>query len=167
MGKTYRTTAPTKQGPTFTVEGTLLEFTDEGEVLDSGEEWSETFRCLPTASGGALDDLVSAVSVNDRGEVEFSRVSVLRFVRELLIPADVVRFEQMVRDKRRLIELDVLGAIMMDLAQEVTGQRPTGPQRTSPSSSAGTENGSTPSSSSSDGPPTSPTPEWTLPQSFT
>lgn len=163
MGKTYRSSAPTTQGPTFTVEGHLLKVNDAGELTVTDETWSETFRCLPTAPGGALDDLVSAVSVDERGNIAFSRVSVLRFIREVLIPGDENRFEQMVRDKYKLLDLEVLGQIMMDLSEELTGRRPTGPQRTSPGSSADTANGSTESSLSSASPST--LPEWTLPGS--
>lgn len=166
MGKTYRSQPKSTKGPDFTVGGTLYSISDDGELVDTGKEWSETFRCLPEAPGGALDDIAAAVSVNERGEIAFSRVSVLRFIRDVLVPADEQRFEQMVRDKHKLLDLDLLGAIMMDLSQELTGQRPTGPQRTSPGSSAGTESGSTPSSSSpaasEDG-----SPSWTLPPSFT
>ncbi len=163
MGKTYRSTAPTTQGPTFTVAGQLLKVDDNGALIVTDEEWSEEFRCLPTAPGGALDDLVAAVSVDDRGEITFSRVSVLRFVREVLIPGEEQRFERMVRDKYRLLDLEVLGQIMMDLAEELTGRRPTGPQRTSPGSSAGTGDGSTVNLPSSATPST--LPEWTLPGS--
>lgn len=163
MGKTYRSSAPTTQGPTFTVAGQLLKVSDEGELIVTDDEWEETFRCLPTAPGGALDDLVAAVSIDDRGEISFSRVSVLRFIREVLIPGDEQRFERMVRDKLKLLDLEVLGQIMMDLSEELTGRRPTGPQRTSPGSSADTGDGSTASSPSSATPST--LPAWTLPGS--
>lgn len=167
MGKTYRSKAPKrKQVPTFTVEGPYIDVDAEGNVVESEEEWSETFRCLPEAPGATLDDLVSAVSVDDEGNISFSRVSVLRFIRSVVVESDEQRWNEMVRDKRRLVDLDVLGEIMMDLAAGYTG-RPIGPQRTSPGSSAGIANGATANSSSSDESQDSSTPSPTSPPSFT
>lgn len=166
MGKTYRTTSrhQRRQVPTFTVAGVYVDVDKAGNVVESDEEWEEMFRCLPVAPGGTLDDLSSAVSVDEHGNMTFSKVSVLRFIRSVIVEGDEHRFDQMVRDKRRMVELEILGEIMMDLSAEYTG-RPTGPQRTSPGSSADTATGSTPNSSSSDGTPTSSM--ETSPPSFT
>lgn len=166
MGKTYRTNRQARrQVPTFTVAGWYVDVTPEGEVVESEEEWEETFRCLPVAPGGALDDIAAAVSIDDHGRMTFNKVSVLRFIRAVLVEADEPRFDAMVRDKRRMVELDVLGEIMIDLSEGYTN-RPTGPQRTSPGSSAGTATGSTPNSSSPAATPDSSTAP-TSPPSFT
>lgn len=166
MGKTYRSKAPTqKKVPTFTVEGNYIDVGDAGDVIETEEEWSETFRCLPTAPGAALDDLVSSVSINEEGDISFSKVSVLRFIRSVLTESEEQRFNAMVRDKRKLVDLDVIGQIMMDLAEEYTG-RPIGPQRTSPGSLRDTDNGSPANSSSSDTEPTTSI-DSTSPPSFT
>lgn len=166
MGKTYRTNRQQRrQVPTFTIAGYYADVTPDGDVVESDEEWEETFRCLPVAPGGALDDIAAAVSIDDHGRMTFNKVSVLRFIRAVLVEADEQRFDEVVRDKRRMVELDVLGEIMIDLSEGYTN-RPTGPQRTSPGSSAGTDTGSTPNSSSSGEIPVSSTAP-TSPPSFT
>lgn len=166
MGKTYRTNRQAKrQVPTFTIAGYYVDVTDDGDVEETDEEWSETFRCLPVAPGGALDDIAAAVSIDDQGRMTFNKVSVLRFIRAVLVEADEQRFDAVVRDKRRMVELEVLGEIMIDLSEGYTN-RPTGPQRTSPGSSADTTTGSVPNSSSSDEIPVSSTAP-TSPPSFT
>lgn len=108
------------KAPTFTVEG----------VTRKGEEWSETFTCLPVAPAGVLDDLSSSVSVDDDGVPRVHQMRLLRFFRGVLEDEDVARFNLLVHDKERMLELTMLAEIMNWLTEELVGH-PTTPSSTS------------------------------------
>lgn len=109
-----------------------VEFTLSGDTVDEageydGGSWSEDFRCLPELPGGALDDLARSVMVDDvTGEQRYNRASVVRFVAAALPEAGAKRLHELVRDKRRIVELDLLGDVMKYINEEFN-ERPTTP----------------------------------------
>lgn len=115
---TAKPPTPGRTGPEFDLEGV-------GQI--TGKEWSEHFTCVPTAPSGVLDDLASSMGTDGRGNTVWNQVSLLAFFRGVLLDDDVVRFQALVHDKDRLVELDLLGEIMLWVADEVVGhptQRP-------------------------------------------
>lgn len=93
----------------------------------TGVEWREEFWLLPTAPVGVVDDLLSSITLTEDGKLSYRQVSVLRFFRGILVDADVPRFEALMRDKDRVVDLGTLGEIMMELGEEMLGVRPTLP----------------------------------------
>ena len=92
----------------------------------SKEPWSETFTCVPVAPAGVLDDFVSIATVDARGNRQWNAPSLLRFLTGVLVDEDVVRLNELVHDKARIVELNVLGEVVLWLSQELLG-RPTTP----------------------------------------
>lgn len=125
--RTFGTQTPTGEAPPE-----LHEFTLQGVGQLSNEPWSETFRCLTKAPASALDDLARSIGMNERGEQVWNQVSLLRFFFTVLHPDDEERFDKLVRDKDRTVDIGQLGDVMLWLSSEY-GDRPTQP----PSSSAG------------------------------
>lgn len=115
----------------------LHEFTLEGVGQLDGETWSETFRCIPKAPSAALDDLARSVGQDEKGQLIFNQVSLLRFFRQVMHPEDETKFDALVHDKNRAVEIEELGEVMFWLA-EVYTERPTVP---SSSSAPGQSNG--------------------------
>lgn len=133
-----------------------LQFVLDGQTLPTkarpeSEPWEETFTVLPDLPPGALADLSAGATVNSEGDVVWQRLSVLRFVRSVLIPEDEGRWDVLMRDKRRPVRLDVLGQVMFHITAEKSG-RPTGPPPGSDGGSQGTTDGSEPDSPTPDTP---------------
>jgi hypothetical protein len=143
--RVFSATPSDEPPPTFTLDGTLPD----------GSGWAETFTCVPEAPAGVLDDLVASMGIDGDGNQRFNNVSLLRFIRGVLVEGDVGRFERLVRDKARVVPLETLGEIMLWLAEELTG-RPTSRRSVSP-------DGPPPTTSTS--PAVSPSPVSTLPRS--
>lgn len=102
-----------------------IPFVIHGEYED-GEPWEETFYGLTKAPGGVIDDIVRTQAVDDRGNTVWDRVSILRFYDAILADEDnTERFQQLVRDKRRIVELALLGRILFWYVEQVV-ERPTG-----------------------------------------
>jgi hypothetical protein len=107
---------------TFDLEGTLPD----------GSPWQERFTTVPEAPAGVLDDLMSSVSVDADGRQSWNRVSLMRFMRGVLVEEDVVRFDRLAHDKDRIVSLETLGDVMVWLAEELSG-RPSSRPSDSPS----------------------------------
>lgn len=105
----------------FTLEGETV-----GEDGSRGDPWEESFTCVPIPPAGMLDDLSAMAHIGADGTQVFSAPSLLKFMRGVLIDADVKRFEALVRSKTRVVELDALGAVVIWLSEEFTS-RPTPP----------------------------------------
>jgi hypothetical protein len=116
------------------VEDDLVPFVIEGVNAD-GSPWTEEFMALPKAPPGVLFDLVNAVGLAENGQMVYSAQAIGAFMSAVLHPTwnnQVERWERLMRDPFRTVDVQVLGQIMMDLAEEVGGF-PTTP----PASSAG------------------------------
>jgi hypothetical protein len=115
----------------FTLQG-LYEFDVKdrrtGDVVHvEGEEWSETFTCLRNPPAGVLDDLVASVGYDDRGNERYDRLSIVRFLRGVVVPDDEDRLNDVLRDKARPLDLqDDVGPLFLDLCKRLGG-RPTTP----------------------------------------
>lgn len=118
--------------------------------------WSETFTVLRHLPPGALRDLALSARVNGDGDVEWDRYATLRFMRAVIIPDDEARWDALMHDKRRPCKLDLIGECMFYVT-ETKAARPTGPQRGSRATTAGTNGGSGKGSGSRVGKPRSKT----------
>lgn len=103
---------------------------DSGEVVTAAVEevrsFREEFRALGDPPAKALDAFRAAVSYNDRGAQQITRLDVITFLRDILIPEDEARFDALLDDKNRLVPLRVMYEAALDLFSELTKPRPTG-----------------------------------------
>lgn len=121
MSEVFRT--PRRdQRYSFTLAGDRTD--NDGEY--TGEEWEESFTCLPTIPGSALEILSKAVGVNAAGEQVYNRPSVIGFLRATLPPTDQARFDALVVDPHRTVELEVLAQVMRVINDKVVN-RPSTP----------------------------------------
>lgn len=104
-----------------------ITFTVEGRFATSGDRWSETFTVVPVAPGGVLDDVARMVGVDGRGKRVWNAPSVMKFLTGVLIEPDVARFDDLVHDKERLVELEALGEITEWVSEQLFNPRPTQP----------------------------------------
>lgn len=119
-----------KKRESFTLQG-LYEFDvkgPDGEVLHKEDDvWQEEFRCLSVVPAGALDRLISSVSVTDTGALRFQSLRVVDFLSGCLKPDDRERFQALLDDDARPVDLarDLI-PVMETLAGPLLG-RPTQP----------------------------------------
>lgn len=111
----------------ITFDGQMLD--DEGKPdvdPETGQPrtFAESFRVLPELPGGVLDELMRSVSNVEGGEVRYHRLSVIRFLDKVIVPADRERFAQLMDDPHRIVAVEALGAAVDYLTNEDTG-RPT------------------------------------------
>lgn len=119
--RTFKTTAQVDAvGPEFDLEGVWL-YGDS-----KGEPWTESFRCVAEPPGGVLDDLATGITADEAGNRVYNAPSLVSFVRGVLVPEDEQRFVALAHDKARSVKLDLIGEIVMWLAEELF-ERPTGP----------------------------------------
>lgn len=90
----------------------------------TGEAWKEAFTCLPEAPSGVLDDLATSTLLDDQGNRKYNAPSLMAFCEGVLIDADVARFRAITHDKDRIVKIELLGEVMMYLAEQLTN-RPT------------------------------------------
>lgn len=83
------------------------------------EPWKESFTCVPVAPAGVLDDLASSMGSDQRGNRVWNVPSLLGFMRGILVDEDVDRFEALMRDKDRAVDLKDLGEIMLWVSEEL------------------------------------------------
>lgn len=115
--------------PTVLAEPIVIEI-EGSRVSDPETDWSESFRSRLAASGEVLDLLAGAVQV-DRGQVVgIHQAQAIPILRRLLHPGDLARFEALLQDQDRVVDLGTLWQIARDLVQELT-DRPTGGSGTS------------------------------------
>lgn len=117
---------PTREGE----EPDPVTFDLDGVGVLTGEPWAESFTCVPVAPAGVLDDMAASVVVDGQGRMTWNQVSLLRFLRGVLLDDDAERLDRLVHDKDRVVELQTLGEITLWLAEELVG-----PPTTRPSSS--------------------------------
>jgi hypothetical protein len=118
-----------KKRQSFTLRG-LYEFDVEGpdgEVLHKEDDvWEETFTCLSKVPAATLDKLITSMGVN-RGEVSFDNLHICGFLRDCLVPKDRLRWDVLLSDDSRPVDLtDDLGPVLDLLTNGLFG-RPTQP----------------------------------------
>lgn len=115
----------TQASPTHVDEE--ITFVLDGVGVITGEPWEETFRVVPVAPAGVLDDLAASVGVTDAGDRVWNQVSLLRFIRGVIVDEDVPRFQRLTHDKDRVVALQLLGDVMIWLSGELVGHPTTRP----------------------------------------
>lgn len=83
---------------------------------------SDTFRCVATAPGQSMIDLVAA-DAEGGGK---SALALTAFLQAVITDEDWPRFDALIRDKDVQVPIDTLGAIVTWLSEEYSG-RPTQP----------------------------------------
>lgn len=114
-----------KEAAQFTLQG-LYEFDVKdaaGQVVHAeGEAWQETFTCLREAPPGVLDDLMATTGQSPTGAVRWNQLSVVRFLRGMLVPADEAKFDALMHDKARPLDFrESIFPLMDHLSNEVLG----------------------------------------------
>ena len=128
--RTFGNIDPTKKKRTsFTLQG-LYEFdvlADDGEVLHKEDDvWTETFTCLSKVPAKVLDKLITSMGVS-RGEVSFDNLHICGFLRDCLVPVDRPRWDALLDDDARLVDLDGDLSPILDLLTGGLFGRPTKP----------------------------------------
>lgn len=94
-------------------------------TADPTATWTETFTCVGLAPAGVLEDLTTAIRVDPvTGNRRYDTLSCMAFVRQVLVPADVDRFEALLHDNDRVVGLIDLVQVVAWLSDELT-LRPT------------------------------------------
>lgn len=131
--------------PDDDVDPDPLQFTLGGKTLPvpekPSEPWEETFTVLQHVPPAALVTLSIAATVTPDGDIAWNSVSVVRFLRNVLVPSDEARWDALMLDKLRRVDVNALADVMFYITGEKAG-RPTGPQPGSPAGSAATNGGS-------------------------
>lgn len=99
-----------------------ITFELSGRGLLTKEPWEESFTAVPVAPPGVLDDVASSMGIDDRGNRVWHTPSLLGFMRGVIVDDDVARFEALMRDKDRAIDIKDLGEIMLWLTEELLGR---------------------------------------------
>ncbi len=118
-----------KLRPEFKLQG-LYEFDvtgDGGEVLHHEDEvWTEKFTCLSKVPAKVLDKLVASMGMS-RGEVSFDNLHICGFLRACLVPTDRDRWDALLDDEARIVDLDEDLSPILDLLTGGLFGRPTKP----------------------------------------
>lgn len=113
------------EATSFTLEGQRLTYDNAGNPV-FGEQWTAgPFRCLPEIPARALNRLASSVGTNARGEQVVNQLSVVDFLKDVIIPPDRDLFDALLDDDERQVPLEKLVEVMSWVTEEL-GQRPSG-----------------------------------------
>lgn len=117
-----------KKRPEFKLQG-LYEFDVEvdGEVLHKEDEvWQESFTCLSKVPAKVLDKLITSMGMS-QGQVSFENLHICGFLRACLVPADRPRWDALLDDDARIVDLDEDLSPILDLLTGGLFGRPTKP----------------------------------------
>lgn len=89
--------------------------------------WQVSLEAVPTAPSGVLDDLARSVTIDSRGRQTWNSLSLSRFMEGVLLDDCLEAYQDLARDKNRILPLEVLGDVVMWLTGKITGERPTLP----------------------------------------
>jgi hypothetical protein len=117
-----------------------LWFTLSGKHRRTKKPWTERFDIVPHIPFAVLNDLAGTIQAGPDGEVIYTKHGVLRFMHAVIEPDDVPRWDALVRDADRPVDLEVVTTAMQAIVG-ASSNRPTGPQSNSPRGSAGTNGG--------------------------
>lgn len=117
-----RFTSPTNQ-----YKPIEFELAGETEPADGQEpgEWVEKFTAVARAPFGAMNDIQASVGTDGQGNMVYNRMNLINFFRQVLVDSDVARFDQLCRDKHKLVAVETLGEVFMWLNEEYA-ERPSG-----------------------------------------
>lgn len=145
-----------------------MQFTLAGRLrvpVDGASDWEETFTVLEEIAGQALESLARSAQIDDEGNIQWNKLALLRFLRAAIVPEDEDRWDRMMADKERVIDISLVGDVVFDITKE-KADRPTGPQPGSDAGSRSNDTGYVGASISPGSPETSST-EPTSPPSST
>jgi hypothetical protein len=127
--RSFDVATPVDDAVTFDING-----------VDIGKhKWTESFTAVPAIPGAKLLDFISDADSNDGGRASQALVD---FLEGVIVPEDRERFQEMIRDETKVIEIETLAAICEWLVEQYA-VRPTPPSK-SPSPPRGrTGRGST------------------------
>lgn len=91
--------------------------------------WQLDLEAVAVAPSGVLDDLARSVMIDEVTKKQiWNAVSLNRFMEGVLLDEHVAAFQELSRDKNRLLPIEVLGDTVMWLAGQLTDERrPTQP----------------------------------------
>lgn len=125
----------------FTLSGVYApeEYTSGRQA--TGATWSETYNALPVIPMAASASMAEAFFLDEAtGRRQVNPAAVIGFIRDALPEADARRWMDLVYDKKRLIRMDVLAAVM-DYLVGIYVARPTGPLSSSTPGGSGDASG--------------------------
>lgn len=135
-------TADAAEGPdSFTVDGMRWEQDADGRMVETDRPWEESFTLVPEIPPGAHLDLLSGAVVGEDGAIAWNMFPMVRFIRAVIIPEDETRWDDLIRDKTRRLQVERVGELMFWITGEKTG-RPTGRRSSSSSGPPLANNGS-------------------------
>ena len=93
---------------------------------DTPGYWTETFTSIDALPGAVLDAVAGSVSMGADGEIQsINQAKAIPVLRQLIRPEDRHRFERLIADPDRAVEINALWGGAMYMVKELTG-RPTG-----------------------------------------
>lgn len=99
------------------------------QAHDLTTTWRLDLEAVAVAPSGVLDDLARSVMIDEvTKEQIWNAVSLNRFMEGVLLDEHVAAFQELSRDKNRLLPIEILGDTVMWLAGQLTDERrPTQP----------------------------------------
>lgn len=83
--------------------------------------WSVDLEALPIAPSGILDDLMRSVVIDEStGQQKWNAMSLNRFMDGALLDEHTATFQELVRDKNRLLPIETLGRVVSYLSERMT-----------------------------------------------
>lgn len=112
--------APTEQ---FELEGVYA----QGRTGPGGTDtWSETYTVSTHMDASMAQWYASAFIINE-GKQVINPSAVIEFLRLACVPESALRFQALIDDPDRLVDVEVLGPVFIWLSEEVLVMRPTAP----------------------------------------
>lgn len=120
----FQAKAPVQREVGFVVSGTYADDHDQ-----AGDEWTETFRCVPELPAVMITEGRLAFRVVD-GKAMVQAGPASRFIASAVVQSEQDRFSQLVHDPNRLIDAELIGDIF-DHLWGVYADRPIPPANAS------------------------------------
>ncbi len=106
---------------------------DGRHVSDPEQAWEETFTARRAAPSSVIDMMAGSVSVDSRGRLTgINQAQAIPILREVLDPESARRFDHLIGDPDRVVDLGTLWMAASWLVEQLIG-RPTGGPGTSSS----------------------------------
>lgn len=88
--------------------------------------WEETFTSVRALPGAVLDAVSGSVSVDSAGDITaINQAQSIPILRQVLDPESLHRFEVLLKDRDRVVDIATLWGVAMKYVEKLTG-RPTG-----------------------------------------
>lgn len=94
-------------------------------ALEAGK-WEETFTTRTSLPGAVLDEMMGSVTMAKNGQgMKIHQAQSIPILRQVIAPADLPRFEKLIVDHDRVVDLTVLWMAATYAVETMSG-RPTG-----------------------------------------